>query len=58
MAGSFIPSIGVDACIIEEQDDHIVLAIRIPKSTIETNLPVFEALAMRSIWSTRTDPPA
>jgi hypothetical protein len=56
--GSFIPSIGVDACIIGEQDDHLVLAIRIPKATIETNLPVFEALTRRSVWSTRADPPA
>jgi hypothetical protein len=60
MAGSFIPSIGVDACIIEEQDDHLVVAWRIPKATIETNIPVFEALARCSgaVWSTRADPPS
>jgi hypothetical protein len=58
--GSFIvPSINVDSCIIEEQDDHLVLAIRIPKATIVANLPVLAALAERcgAVWSTRADPP-
>jgi hypothetical protein len=48
---------------IEEQDDHLVLAIRVPKATIVSNLPVFAALAARCgvaiprLWSTRDDPP-
>jgi hypothetical protein len=64
MAGSFIPSIGVDSCIIEEQDDHLVLAIRIPKATIVSSLPFLAALAARCgraiprVWSTRDDPPS
>jgi hypothetical protein len=61
--GSFIPSIGVDSCIIEEQEDHLVLAIRIPKATIISNLAVLGALAdccgaeNQKVWSTRSDPP-
>jgi hypothetical protein len=61
--GSFVPSINVDSCIIEEQDDHLVLAIRVPKATIVSNLPVFRALAdwcgvaIPRVWSTRDDPP-
>jgi hypothetical protein len=64
MAGSFIPSINVDSCIIEEQDDHLVLAIRVPKATFVSNLPVFAAIADRcgvaipKVWSTRDDPPS
>ena len=61
--GSFIPSINVDSCIIEEQDDHLVLAIRVPKATIVSNLALFAALAnccgvaIPRVWSTRADPP-
>jgi hypothetical protein len=29
-----------------------------PKATIAANVPVFEALARRSVWSTRDDPPS
>jgi len=59
MAGSFIPSIGVDSCIIEEQEDHLVLAIRVPKATIAANLAFLGALAecCGGVWSTRSDPP-
>jgi hypothetical protein len=63
MAGSFVPSINVDGCIIEEQDDHLVLAIRVPKATIMANLALFNALAnccgvaIPRVWSTRDDPP-
>jgi len=59
MAGSFIPSINVDGCIIEEQLDHLVLAIRIPKATIVSNLALLGALAecCGGVWSTRADPP-
>lgn len=32
-------------CIIEEQDDYIVLAVRIQKSTIHDNLPLLMAIA-------------
>jgi hypothetical protein len=62
--GSFIPSINVDSCIIEEQDDHLVLAIRVPKATIVSNLALFAALAnccgvaIPRVWSTRADPPS
>jgi hypothetical protein len=61
--GSFIPSINVDSCIIEEQEDHLVLAIRVPKATIVSNLALFGALAgccgmaIPRVWSTRDDPP-
>jgi hypothetical protein len=59
MAGSFIPSINVDGCIIEEQPDHLVLAIRVPKATIVSNLSLLGALAecCGGVWSTRADPP-
>jgi hypothetical protein len=59
MAGSFIPSINVDACIIEEQDDHLVVAIRVPKATIVSNLAFLGAMAecCGAVWSTRADPP-
>ena len=32
-------------CIIEEQDDHIVVAIRIPKAEIANNIHFLAALA-------------
>ena len=61
--GSFIPSINVDSCIIEEQEDHLVIAIRVPKATVANNLAMFVAMADRCgaddprVWSTRSDPP-
>jgi hypothetical protein len=60
--GSFVPSISVDGCIIEEQDDHLVLAIRVPKATIASNMALFAAMADccgsdHRVWSTRADPP-
>jgi hypothetical protein len=63
MSGSFIPSINVDGCIIEEQDDHLVLAIRMPKATIASNIALLAAMAdycgvaIPRVWSTRADPP-
>src|ERR1700729_3741985 len=60
--GTFIPSLNVDSCIIEEQEDHLVLAIRVPKATIAANLPTFGALAEccggddHRVCSTRSDP--
>jgi hypothetical protein len=63
MAGSFIPAINVDGCIIEEQEDHLVLAIRIPKATFVANLALLGAVMEcsgvkdRPVWSTRDDPP-
>jgi hypothetical protein len=62
--GSFIPSINVDSCISEEQEDHLVLAIRVPKSTIFSNIALLAAMidaagvAVPRVWSTRTDPPS
>jgi hypothetical protein len=61
--GSFVPSINVDGCIIEEQDDHLVLAIRVPKATIANNLALFAAIGEccgvnQRVWSTRDDPPS
>jgi hypothetical protein len=44
--GSFIPSINFDACIIEEQPEHLVVAVRIPKETILNNLSLFNSLAL------------
>jgi hypothetical protein len=32
-------------CVIEEQEDHIVVAIRIPKSEIANNLHLLAGLA-------------
>ena len=32
-------------CVIEEQDDHIVIAIRIPKSEIAANIHLLAGLA-------------
>ena len=37
-----------DACIIEEQPDHLVVAIRVPKETIRNNLAFLTALAERA----------
>lgn len=45
--GNFIPSIDVDSCIIEEQADHLVIAIRVPKATVAANLAMFSAMADR-----------
>jgi hypothetical protein len=61
--GSFVPSINVDGCIIEEQDDQLVPAIRVPKATIVSNLALLAAMAeccgmaVPRVWSTRDDPP-
>ena len=61
--GGFIPSINVDSCIIEEQEEHLVIALRIPKSLIASNMSFLAALAKRCgddnrrVWSTRSDPP-
>jgi hypothetical protein len=60
--GNFIPSI-TGNCIIEEQDDHMVVALRIPKALVVSNLAVFAALAnccgvaIPRVWSARSDPP-
>jgi hypothetical protein len=43
-----LPSFQNDACIIEEQDDHLVLAVRVPKALIASNLHLLAALAERS----------
>jgi hypothetical protein len=62
--GSFVPSINVDGCIIEEQDDHLVIAIRVPKAKIASNRALLGALAdccgvaIPKVWSTRDDPPS
>jgi hypothetical protein len=62
--GSFIPSINVDSCIIEEQDDHLMLAIRMPKATIASNIALLAAMAdccgvaIPRFWSTRDVPPS
>lgn len=45
-AGAFIPSLSHN-CIIEEQEHHIVVAIRIPKATLAENMALFAALADR-----------
>jgi hypothetical protein len=55
--------INVDGCIIEEQDDHLVLAIRNPKATIVSNIAFLDAMAdccgvaNQRVWSARSDPP-
>jgi hypothetical protein len=46
--GSFVPSINVDGCIIEEQPDHLVLAVRVPKATIAANRALFAAMGARA----------
>jgi hypothetical protein len=38
----------VDACVIEEQPEHLVIAARVPKALIAENLPFFAALAEQS----------
>jgi hypothetical protein len=43
--GVFFPSFREDCCVIEEQEDHLVLAVRIPKATIAANLALFSAFA-------------
>jgi hypothetical protein len=55
-SGVFFPSFK-DSCVIEEQDDHLVLAVRIPKVTINSNmalLAVLSDLASASTWSLRS----
>ena len=37
--------LSADSCIIEEQENHLVIAIRVPKATIAGNIPVFAAMA-------------
>jgi hypothetical protein len=39
-----LPSIAGN-CIIEDQGDHLIVALKIPKATIQDNLPLFGALA-------------
>jgi hypothetical protein len=43
--GTGMPSIQTDGCVIEEQPDHLVLAIRVPRKLISDNLPLLAALA-------------
>jgi hypothetical protein len=40
-----LPTFLADGSIIQEQDDHLVVAVRIPKATINANLHLFAALA-------------
>lgn len=40
-----LPTLLADASIIQEQPDHLVVAIRIPKALINANLHLFAALA-------------
>ena len=42
-----MPSIQNDGCIIEEQPDHLVVALRLPKALIRANLPLMSAVADR-----------
>jgi hypothetical protein len=59
---NFIPSL-VTNCIIEEQEDHLVIAVRVPRSVIKKNVSLLAALADivgqpdGGVWSTRDDPP-
>jgi hypothetical protein len=63
--GMGMPSIQNDGCIIEEQHDHLVIALRVPKELISANLPLLAALAELSAPSAKriaapyvaTDPP-
>jgi hypothetical protein len=48
-----------DACIIDDQESHVVMTLRVPKEVIRKNLPLLRALAEMSgapLWS--TEPPA
>ena len=38
--GSFIPSINVNSCIIEEQENHLVIAIRVPRRRLQATFRV------------------
>jgi hypothetical protein len=40
--------LSVDASIIDDQPDHLVLAIRVPKATLDANLPLLAAIAERT----------
>ena len=42
--GGFLASITVDSCIIEDQPDHLVFAIRVPKATIVDNASFLECV--------------
>lgn len=51
--GSGIPSISGN-CILEDQGDYLIVALRIPKSVILSNLDMFGALAKYSGGSKET----
>ena len=38
--------ITADLCVIEEQDDHLVFAVRVPRKTIESNQAFLSYLSM------------
>jgi hypothetical protein len=42
-----LPHFMTEACIIQEQEEHLVLAVRIPKAVIEANLPLLAGLVRR-----------
>jgi hypothetical protein len=44
-SGMGMPSIQTDGCIIEEQPDHLVIALRVRKDLISDNLHLMAALA-------------
>lgn len=48
MAVEFLPSILSDICILEDQPDHIVVAVRISKVAIVGAMPFLAAVADRT----------
>jgi hypothetical protein len=60
--GFKFPSFQHDAMIIEEQDDHMVFAVRVPKGVIAANVPFIAAAVERTgpldtPFSPAADPP-
>ena len=62
--GFVIPSeiLRQDSVIIDDQDHHLVLTLRVPKQLIRSNLPLLMALAEyaggSATWPTAVAPPA
>jgi hypothetical protein len=40
-----VAALHVDSCILDNQPDHLVLTIRVPKEVIRNNIPLLMALA-------------
>jgi hypothetical protein len=44
-----VAALQMDSVILDTQEDHIVLTIRVPKAVIRDNIPLLMGLAERSL---------